>query len=124
HGNSFFKNGEKAAWTITEKYYTHLGIDFHTNQQVCEKVAVIPGKKMGNKIAQYVAHLMKCLHFRGMSIKLQEEEEERRGNCVPEEIIEMDPDSRKILELRDFSNLSNLHRNSPDHIFQSPSGQI
>lgn len=44
---------------IIEKYYTRLGDDFHNNKKVAEEVAVIPSKKLRNKIAGFATHLMK-----------------------------------------------------------------
>ena len=58
-------------------------VDFHTNKRICDEVAVVPSKRMRNKIAGFVTHLMKRIArgpVRGISLKLQEEEgRERRA---------------------------------------------
>lgn len=72
---------------IIEKYYSRLTLDFHTNKRVVDEVAEVPSKRMRNKIAGFVTHLMKRIQkgpVRGISLKLQEEERERRLDFVPE----------------------------------------
>merc|ERR1711985_119560 len=80
--------GKKAARVIVEKYYAKLTLDFQMNKKICEEVAVIPSKRMRNKIAGFATHLMKRIQkgpVRGISLKLQEEERERRMDYVPDQ---------------------------------------
>jgi ribosomal protein S17E len=75
---------------IIEKYYSRLTLDFHVNKRLVGEVAIVPSKRMRNKIAGFITHLMKRISrgpVRGISLKLQEEERERRLDFVPEVCI-------------------------------------
>mmetsp|Transcript_155834 Transcript_155834/g.478396 ORF Transcript_155834/g.478396 Transcript_155834/m.478396 type:complete len:140 (+) Transcript_155834:14-433(+) len=112
------KTIKKAARVIIEKYYTKLGKDFHTNKRICDEIAVIPSKRLRNKIAGFMTHLMKRIEkgaVRGISIKLQQEERERRDNYVPEvsaleqDTITIDPETKAMLAEMDMRDLKGLN---------------
>merc|ERR1712223_2047225 len=111
------KTVKKAAKVIIEKYYTKLNLDFHTNKRIIEEVALIPSKPLRNKIAGFITHLKKRLQrstVRGISIKLQEEERERRDNYVPDisaleqDVIEVDSETKDMLKMMDFQSIPGL----------------
>lgn len=81
------KTVKRSARHIVEKYYSKLTMDFQLNKKISEEVAIIPSKRLRNKIAGFVTHLMKRIQkgpVRGISLKLQEAERERRMDFVPE----------------------------------------
>merc|ERR1719160_1925380 len=101
------KTVKKSARVIIERYYSRLTLDFHVNKRVTAEVAIVPSKRMRNKIAGFVTHLMKRIQrgpVRGISLKLQEEERERRLDFVPErsalekDNISVDVDTYAMLE--------------------------
>ncbi len=112
------KTVKKASRQIIEKYYTKLNLDFHTNKRVIEEISIVPTKRLRNQIAGFITHLMKRIQagpVRGISIKLQEEERERRDNYVPEisalepqTVITIDQDTKDMLNAFDFKSLHNV----------------
>mmetsp|Transcript_121532 Transcript_121532/g.294910 ORF Transcript_121532/g.294910 Transcript_121532/m.294910 type:complete len:135 (-) Transcript_121532:50-454(-) len=111
------KTVKKSARQIVEKYYSRLTLDFQTNKRLCDEIAIIPSKRMRNKIAGFVTHLMKRIQrgpVRGISLKLQEEERERRMDFVPEvsaleqSVIEVDPTTKQMLNALDLGDLPGI----------------
>ncbi|MQM08099.1 hypothetical protein Taro_040962 [Colocasia esculenta] len=100
------KTVKKSSRQVIERYYSRMTLDFHTNKKILEEVAIIPSKRLRNKIAGFSTHLMKRIQrgpVRGISLKLQEEERERRMDFVPEvseiktEGIEVDKETIDML---------------------------
>jgi small subunit ribosomal protein S17e len=100
-----------------EKYYPRLTTDFHTNKRIIDEVAILPSKRMRNKVAGFTTHLMRRIAkgpVRNISLKLQEEERERRLDFVPEvsalekETITIDPDTRDLLESLGYGSLNGI----------------
>ncbi|KAK6147277.1 hypothetical protein DH2020_018189 [Rehmannia glutinosa] len=101
------KTVKKSSRQVIERYYSKMTLDFHTNKKILEEVAIIPSKRLRNKIAGFSTHLMKRIQkgpVRGISLKLQEEERERRMDFVPDESaikvdrIEVDQETVDLLE--------------------------
>ena len=64
-----------------------LTTDFHFNKRIIDDIAIIQTKRLRNMIAGYTTHLMKRIQkgpVRGISLKLQEEERDRKMDFVPE----------------------------------------
>merc|ERR1712004_275239 len=111
------KTVKKASRVIIEKYYNRLTLDFHTNKRICEEVAIIQSKRLRNKISGFTTHLMKRIQrgpVRGISLKLQEEERERRMDFIPDESainvekIEVDRETMEMLRSMNMANLSGV----------------
>ena len=109
------KTVKKAARNIVEKYYSRLTMDFQTNKKMADEVAIIPTKRLRNKIAGFMTRLMRRIArgpVRGISLKLQEEERERRMDFVPEvsalevDTLEVDPETKALLRHLDFANIN------------------
>mmetsp|Transcript_107298 Transcript_107298/g.149608 ORF Transcript_107298/g.149608 Transcript_107298/m.149608 type:complete len:139 (-) Transcript_107298:71-487(-) len=118
------KTVKRSSRVIVEKYYGKLTRDFHTNKKVIMEIAVIPSKRLRNKIAGYTTHLMKRIArgpVHGISLKLQEEERERRMDFVPEvssvdqqimDGIEVDDETMDMLRAMDMGGLGNIKKPS------------
>eukprot|EP01066_Platyproteum_vivax_P012152 Platyproteum_vivax@DN551_c0_g1_i1.p1 len=101
------KTVKRVARTLIEKYYAKLSMDFQMNKKVAEEAAIIPSKRLRNKIAGFLTHLMGRIQkgpVRGISLKLQEEERERRMEVIPEfsevdqEVVFVDSDTMEMLK--------------------------
>merc|ERR1719387_1710025 len=81
------KTVKRASRALIEKYYGKLTQDFHVNKRIIDDVSVIQTKRLRNKIAGYTTHLMNRIQkgpVRGISLRLQEEERERKMDFIPE----------------------------------------
>ena len=95
-----------------------MSIDFHYNKRVLDDVAVIPTKRIRNKIAGYASRLMRRIQngpVRGISLKLQEEERERKMEFIPKESefklenTKIDEETKKMLEELNLGKLFKKH---------------
>ncbi|KAL9645072.1 hypothetical protein ABK040_004563 [Willaertia magna] len=114
------KTVKKASKTIVEKYYNVLTNDFQTNKKVVQEIAIIPTIRMRNKIAGFTTHLMGRIQrgtVRGISLKLQEEEREKRMDFVPEVSfvdaaiergLNVTPEVHHMLQTIGFGDLPNV----------------
>ena len=84
-----------------------MSLDFHYNKRVLDDVAIVPSKRIRNKIAGYASKLMKRIQkgpVRGISLKLQEEEREKRmdagakENFFREDVAIIDEETRDMLK--------------------------
>ncbi|KAJ4824699.1 40S ribosomal protein S17 [Turnera subulata] len=116
------KTVKKSSRQVIERYYSRMTHDFHTNKKLLEEVAIIPSKRLRNKIAGFSTHLMKRIQkgpVRGISLKLQEEERERRMDFVPDvsairtDSIDVDKDTVDMLAALGMSGLPNLNVIAP-----------
>ena len=92
--------------------------------QVTDDVALVPSKRMRNKIAGFVTHLMRRIergdNVRGISLKLQEEERERRLDFVPEvsavqtDSIPVDADTAEMLKAVGLGSLPGVKVQAAD----------
>merc|ERR1711998_472046 len=115
------KTVKRSSKKIIERYYQRLTLDFNTNKRICDEVPTIPSKRLRNKIAGFTTHMMKRISrgpVNGISLKLQEEEREKRLDYIPdisavdlmiEDGIEIDTDTKNMLRNMDMQNLPGLN---------------
>ncbi|CAG9329574.1 unnamed protein product [Blepharisma stoltei] len=116
------KTVKKAARAIVEKFYARMTADFHINKRICDEFAVIQTKGLRNKIAGYATHLMKRIQkgpVRGISLKIQEEEREKKLDYIPERSIvstkeiRVDAATLELLKALDLAELPNIKVEEP-----------
>ncbi|MED6183682.1 40S ribosomal protein S17 [Stylosanthes scabra] len=126
------KTVKKSSRQVIERYYSKMTLDFHTNKKVLQEVALIPSKRLRNKIAGFSTHLMKRIQkgpVRGISLKLQEEERERRMDFVPEvsainvESIEVDKQTVDMLAMLGMADIPGVVQVEPTAVQQVPFGR-
>ncbi|RVW80710.1 40S ribosomal protein S17 [Vitis vinifera] len=117
------KTVKKSSRQVIERYYSRMTLDFHTNKKILEEVAIIPSKRLRNKIAGFSTHLMKRIQkgpVRGISLKLQEEERERRMDFVPDEsaiktdVIKVDKETIDMLSALGMAELPGVVETEPE----------
>jgi len=115
---------KKASRVIIERFFSRLTLDFDTNKKIVDEVAKLPSKRVRNKIAGFTTHLMKRIQrgpVRGISLKLQEEERERRMDFVPErsvldvDKVPVEEDTLNLLRSLEFGNMVGIElTNNPE----------
>ena len=123
------KTVKKSSRQVIERYYSRMTLDFHTNKKVLEEVSIIPSKRLRNKIAGFSTHLMKRIQkgpVRGISLKLQEEERERRMDFVPDvsaistALIKVDKETLDMLASLGFGEIPGLEVADPVRVSDPP----
>ena len=103
------KTVKRASKVLLERHYGKLTTDFHINKRILSEVAKVPTKKLRNKIAGFATHLVKRIQrgpVKGISLKVQEEERERRLDWVPKESeikidkVAIDAETERMLRAR------------------------
>merc|ERR1711913_188294 len=82
------KTVKRGARQLIENYYNKMTNDFHLNKKILSDVATVPTKRLRNKIAGFATWVMRRIQngpVKGISLKIQEEERERRLDFVPAE---------------------------------------
>lgn len=114
------KTVKRASKQVVEKYFGKLNKDFYSNKRVVMDVTVAQSKKLKNKISGYTTHIMKRLArgpVRGISLKLQEEERERRMDFVPEvSMVDQKIQDGIIVDRNTLAMLKKMETGIPRHV--------
>ncbi|KAK2961252.1 putative 40S ribosomal protein S17-B [Blattamonas nauphoetae] len=114
---------KKSARVIIERFYPRLTNDFQVNKRIVEQVAILSSKRLRNKIAGFLTHLMVRIEkgpVHGISLKIQEEERERRDNYCPEvsevreDGIEIDKTTMEMLRAIGMAKIPGVSYRPPE----------
>merc|ERR1712039_461815 len=109
------KTVKRGARQLIENYYNKMTNDFHLNKKILSDVATVPTKRLRNKIAGFATHLMRRIQIgpvKGISLKIQEEERERRLDFVPAE-SNINIEKAAIVDQETIDMLKNAGPNLP-----------
>jgi small subunit ribosomal protein S17e len=113
---------KKAAKVLIEKYYQKMTTDFHVNKKILSEVSVIPSKRLRNKVAGFATHVLRRIQkgpVRGISLKLQEEEREKKLDYKPAQSkvditeVPVDEETLKMLRKINLEDLPKLRKPQP-----------
>merc|ERR1712241_627292 len=107
------KTVKRAAKALIENYYGKMTNDFHLNKKILSDVATVPTKRLRNKIAGFATHLMRRIQVgpvKGISLRIQEEERERRLDFVPEKSA-VDIEKQAVVDQETLDMLKNSGQN-------------
>merc|ERR1712226_898773 len=107
------KTVKRAAKALIENYYSKMTNDFHLNKKILSDVATVPTKRLRNKIAGFATHLMSRIQVgpvKGISLRIQEEERERRLDFVPDKSA-IDIEKQAVVDQETLDMLKNAGAN-------------
>eukprot|EP00742_Colponemidia_sp_Colp-10_P006329 GILJ01006783.1.p2 GENE.GILJ01006783.1~~GILJ01006783.1.p2 ORF type:complete len:149 (-),score=44.68 GILJ01006783.1:48-494(-) len=114
------KTVKRASRVIVEKYFNKLGKDYYVNKRVVMDVTLMASKKLRNKVSGYTTCIMKRLArgpVRGISLKLQEEERERRMDFVPEvSIVDQKINDGLVVDKKVMSMIKKMETGVPRNV--------
>ncbi|XP_043695797.1 40S ribosomal protein S17-like [Telopea speciosissima] len=126
-GRVHTKTVKKSSRQVIERYYSRMTLDFYTNKKVLEEVAIIPSKRATRSLDSLpISKRIQRDPVRGISLKLQEEERERRMNFVPDkstttiDAIEVDKETIEMLTALGMADLPGVVKQADTIVSQRP----